>query len=272
MFGDSRTVTYSAYDVIVQTGAPTLLFHFTKGATNWRFTINSTDVQIDGETWTSTQITPSKFSLTQDPIKDALELVFPMDNAFAAQFLNDTADDLTSVTVHRCHLVDPDEEIPVVWKGSVSSAYLADKAITITCESIMKRMSRTDLMATYQANCRHVVYSDGCGLDRGDFDYTGTVDSIDGNVVTLTAGHGITDGALTGGEIEKGGYKRFIVLHDGDDLTLIRPLYGLAASDSVNLYEGCDRSLATCIAKGNVVNYGGFPWIPQTNPFESGIQ
>ena len=65
---------------------------------------------------------------------------------------------------------------------------------------------------------------------------------------------------------------RFIVLHNGDDLTLIRPLYGLAASDSVNLYEGCDRSLATCIAKGNVINYGGFPWIPQTNPFESGIK
>lgn len=265
-------MTYTAYETATQSGAPTLLFFFAKGGDEWRMTINSTDVVLDGETWTATQITPGKFSLTQDPIKDALELKFPMDNAFASLFLSNTADDLCTVTVYRAHLVDPAEDIPVVWSGSVSSAYLSDRSVTLTCESTMKRLGRSNLMATYQVNCRHVVYSAGCGLLRSNFDYTGTVDAVDGNVVTLVAGHGITSGALTGGEIDKGGYKRFIVLHDGDDLTLIRPLYGLVATDSVTLYEGCDRSLATCIAKSNVENYGGFPYIPINNPFDKGLE
>ena len=264
-------MTYTAYEAEIQSGAPVLLFLFTKGATEWRMTTNAVDVVMDGETWTATQVKPSKFSLTQDPVKDALELQFPQDNAFAAQYLTDGSDDDTSVVVYRAHLVDPAEDMPIVWQGTVSSAYLTDRMIAVSCESLLKRLSRSNLMATYQANCRHAVYSTACGLVRGNFDYTATVDSIAANVVTLTAGHGITSGALTGGEIEKGGYRRFIVLHEGDDLTLIRPLFGLAASDSVTLIEGCDRSLATCIAKTNVANYGGFPWIPQVNPFESGV-
>jgi len=263
-------MTYIATDATTESGAPTILLKFTRGATITRMTTNAVDVSLLSATWTATQVKPSKFSLTNDVVKDALELEFPLTNTFAAQFLTDGADDESSVIIYRAHLTDGDSEAVVVWQGVVTSAFLSSKKVTLTCESLTRRLSRANLQAAYQHNCRHAVYSTGCGLIRGDFDYTGSVDSIDGNVVTLTAGHGITSGALTGGEIEKGGYRRFIIKHDGDDLTLIRPLFGLAASDGVTLYEGCDRTLATCILKNNVENYGGFPWIDK-NPFESGI-
>lgn len=263
-------MTYTALETATETGAPTILLKFTRGAVVTRLTTNAVDVTVLSATWTATQVKPSKFSLTNDVIKDALELEFPNTNTFAAQFLTDGHDDETSVIIYRTHLTDGDAEAPIVWQGVVTSGFLTEKKITLTCESLTRRLSRANLMATYQHNCRHAVYSAGCGLVRGDFDYTGTVDSIDGLVVTLTAGHGIADGALTGGEIERGGYRRFIVKHSGDDLTLIRPLYGLVATNSVTLYEGCDRTMATCITKANVENYGGFPWIDK-NPFETGI-
>jgi hypothetical protein len=34
------------------------------------------------------------------------------------------------------------------------------------------------------------------------------------------------------------------------------------------MYAGCDHLLATCRDRfSNVANFGGFPWIPQKNPF-----
>lgn len=264
-------MTYTAYETATQTGAPVMLLYFAKGAVVWRYNTGPVDITVLGESWTSAPITPSKLSLTNDVVKDALELQFPMDNSFAAQFLAPNPDDEATVIIYRLHVVDEDEDAQVVWQGTASSAFLADKGITVTCEHISKRMARSSLMATYQGQCRHAVYSARCGLDRADFDYSATVDSVSGSLVTLQAGHGITDGALTGGEIQKGAYRRFIVLHSGDDLTLIRPLSGLAASDSVTLIEGCDRTMATCITKNNVENYGGFPWIPTINPFKNGL-
>jgi hypothetical protein len=36
----------------------------------------------------------------------------------------------------------------------------------------------------------------------------------------------------------------------------------------VTLYPGCDRSLAMCDERfNNAVNHGGFPWLPNSNPF-----
>lgn len=59
-----------------------------------------------------------------------------------------------------------------------------------------------------------------------------------------------------------------IVGHAGANLTLMAPLPGLAAGMSAKLYAGCDRSLSVCGSRfDNVVNFGGFPWIPLKNPF-----
>jgi hypothetical protein len=36
----------------------------------------------------------------------------------------------------------------------------------------------------------------------------------------------------------------------------------------VSYYPGCDRTRLTCSLKfGNIANFGGFPWVPQKNPF-----
>jgi hypothetical protein len=39
-------------------------------------------------------------------------------------------------------------------------------------------------------------------------------------------------------------------------------------SQTVNLYPGCNKSMDHCINRfDNILNYGGFPWIPGKNPF-----
>jgi hypothetical protein len=46
------------------------------------------------------------------------------------------------------------------------------------------------------------------------------------------------------------------------------PAQGLAVGAAVDMYAGCDRTLNTWHNRfSNAANFGGFPWIPQKNPF-----
>ena len=56
--------------------------------------------------------------------------------------------------------------------------------------------------------------------------------------------------------------------HAGSSLTLANPC-ALAVSDAVTLYPGCARNRETCKNKfNNILNFGGWPWIPLRNPFD----
>ena len=62
--------------------------------------------------------------------------------------------------------------------------------------------------------------------------------------------------------------RRAIRSQTGAVVAVAFPLPGLAATDTVNLYPGCDHTLATCESKfSNRLNYGGMPYFPDKNPF-----
>jgi uncharacterized phage protein (TIGR02218 family) len=160
-------------------------------------------------------------------------------------------------------------------------------AVTIECENIFTSLRRPGVRARYQKKCRHALYQRGCNLNDYDFAVVATATAVDGSVITVpdladsnfdsnTQG----DGYFTGGMIETAtGFMRYIIDHTGDQLTLITPLSELTedVNDSsgdavVTLYPGCDHTRGTCKDKfNNLVNYGGFPWIPGKNPFGNNV-
>jgi uncharacterized phage protein (TIGR02218 family) len=76
------------------------------------------------------------------------------------------------------------------------------------------------------------------------------------------------DGYFVGGMLATTAGARMIVGHAGIDLTLVAPMVGLTAGDAVQLYAGCDHTMAHCKDRfGNLDNFGGFPFIPVKNPF-----
>lgn len=65
-------------------------------------------------------------------------------------------------------------------------------------------------------------------------------------------------------------HMRYISAHLGSTVTLSNQIPELTAGKQVEVYPGCDHTLATCRDKfGNHINFGGFPWIPGRNPFTS---
>jgi hypothetical protein len=86
-----------------------------------------------------------------------------------------------------------------------------------------------------------------------------------------------TDGSTlghSGPALLIGGYRRGITRHAGAELHLSAPLLApLVAPVRVSVFAGCDLLPATCQAKfNNFPRFGGYPYIPIKNAFESGLK
>ena len=67
---------------------------------------------------------------------------------------------------------------------------------------------------------------------------------------------------------------RLILSQDGDTVTLLLPFNTsqVTVGTSVDVYAGCDHTIAICKTQfDNVINYGGYAFVPLKNPFQSGL-
>lgn len=168
-------------------------------------------------------------------------------------------------------------QVFVSWKGRLSSWKPSSGKIILNVESSFTSIRRPGLRPTFQRSCRHALYSTQCGVNYFDFDTQLNVTSINGAEVTLSGASALGDGYLTGGYMEIvpiNGYNLFITNHVGNVVTLKRPSQELVddfalngPSTVVRVYPGCNFTRAQCAERfNNLLNYGGFDWIPTKNP------
>jgi uncharacterized phage protein (TIGR02218 family) len=189
------------------------------------------------------------------------------DNPLAQLYNSQTPDVVATVTIFR----QEDNETYVWWKGRIASTSCTDWECVVDCESVFTGMRRTGARARYQVQCRHALYGRACGVNKEDYRVDGTVTAVDRTNITVTynASEEPSSTYFVGGIIEYNGVMRFIVSQTGGNLKLWRPMPNLEINDSVSLYPGCNRSLITCDSKfDNAINHGGFPWLPNVNPFK----
>lgn len=262
-------MTYSTYENSVDSGAPVELYEFVEGANYYYYTNAPDDFVLLGITYKSQQIDRAEIELTDDVNRGGLSLTFPRDHELASKYLGQLTDFVTTITVRRGHYTDAGQEFITYWKGRVVAAKANGATIELSCESVFTSVRRHGLRARYQRNCRHVIYSYGCGLSQATWEVGGDLLAVVGSVVTMAAAGGQPDGYYIGGILRlPGGGQRLITNHVGVDLTLARPLDGLAAGVEVKIAPGCDHSKSSCTDKfNNLINFGGFPYMPLKNPF-----
>jgi uncharacterized phage protein (TIGR02218 family) len=227
---------------------------------------NNSDVNIeyDGDTYVPEAITRSDMSQTNEINRQDIRLTIAPDNPLAQIFYKNPPESVTTVTIFR--LEGPD--VLVYWKGRVVSTRSSDWECIVECESVFTSMRRTGVRARYQIQCRHALYGTSCGVDKNNFAVVGTVTDVGTTSLVVTGADAQPDGYYIGGMVEYNGVFRFIVGHTGTTINLWRQFNEVSADDSVTLYPGCDRSLAMCDERfNNAVNHGGFPWLPNSNPF-----
>lgn len=265
--------TYAELENSAYGGQPVELFRFVHGANVW--TYNSGDALLvhNGETYTPLASgRDGDMTVSSEPNKTDITVVLPIGNAVSQLFLAGAPEQVVSLTVFR-YLYGADTP-EIYWKGRVVSASWEEGQANLSCESIFTSIKRTGLRARYQRGCRHALYNHGCGLNMAAFGVAGTVAAIGVSLktVSVSAAASRDAGYFSAGMIRARGVLRFVLLHSAANLTIVSPIPGLAVGDAVTLYPGCDHGRITCRDKfNNILNYGGFPWIPTDNPFSGSI-
>lgn len=237
----------------------------------WLLTSAEKRQSYGGETYLPVAMGRGETQQKNSLAKADLEVWLPFDHSLAQLLLRSLYDQVISLTLYNNDAGD----VSVVWKGRLASIKPDHQKLTLSFESIFTSLRRPGLRARFQKSCRHALYHRGCWLDPEDFATAATLTAINGPVLTVPEAAGQEDGYFTGGMIRSAdGALGFVISHQGDQLVTQRlPQNFLdqfdegGAGTAVTIYPGCDHTRATCIAKfDNLLNYGGFDWIPTKNP------
>lgn len=273
-------MSYSIIEGSIQDGTPFFLYQFSIGGTVYRYSDHPEDLTFDSQLWLSRAINHSEVKQTNELSKNSLNVELPLGDSFTDLFVGWSPEEIVSFTLYRGHIGET--EYLVYWKGRVTGHKLKDEVLEFNCESIFTSLRRSGVRARYVRTCRHSLYGRGCNLDKANFAITMTMASNSGLDLTVPDATGYADGWFTSGIVEfPDGSYRSIRSHVGDQISISRASrylidnqfgWGLSWGNSwggmkLILYPGCDRTIVTCKDKfNNLLNQGGFKWIPTKNP------
>lgn len=261
-------MTYTASESSAHDGHPVELYRFALGARRWTFTAGQVAESYQSDAYTPASLKRSSIEQGNEINRAMMEITLSRGNPLAGLFIASPPEGVVSVTVYRYHASDPLRETIVLWKGRVGGARLSGAELILKCEPVATSLKRTGLRARYSLICRHALYSSGCAALKESFRVDGTVSSVSGTTVQIAAAASPPDGYFVAGMLATNDGQRMIIGHAGTQLTLVAPMPALVVGMAVRLYAGCDHATATCRSRfNNLANYGGFPFIPNKNPF-----
>lgn len=269
-------MSFEAYEDSVEGAQPIELYEFSYQGTTQRFTSRDRDISISLVPYTSARISRGEIvdsgkNVATTSMTITAEPDFPPAQIFAIC----PPSDVVNILIKRVHLSDL-TDVRVIWAGRMLSVAWSNVECKITCQSLFTRLKQPGLRRLYGATCPHLLYSQGsghCRVDPEAFKAQVLISGAEGITVQGAGFAAFADQYFQGGklevEISPGVFeKRGIQSHVGDTITLTHRLPGLVGLMTVDVYPGCDKKITTCHNKfANVVNFGGFPYIPQKNPF-----
>lgn len=266
-------MTYDAQEISAYEGEPVEIYQFDReGVQLWRYTSADRDLIIEGNVYLAAPVKRNNVEASQDVERTSLKITMPADADFPEQFIASPPTDRIMATVRRYHHTDPTAELTFVWVGRVINVENKEHEAIISCESCISSLKRPTLRRVYQTTCPHVLYGDQCKVSKVAFGAVATLQSGSSGVTLISSTFAAqATGYYTGGyveiEIESKLNRAFITKHIGSAITTGLPLQGAAVGLAVTVYPGCNHSLITCQDKfNNILNYGGFPYIPVKNP------
>ena len=274
-------MSYEAYETSQQSSRPVEIYEFTVGATTYYYTSAE-----DTQTVASVDYTPltglkrSKIGQGPEDRNATLTIEMPGSNQFVRPYIAAVPSSRATVTIMRLQRGDtPTPEVVTIFEGKVKAVNFdgdGGRMAKIAVEPDISATSRSIPHFTFQGLCNHVIYDDGCQVDETDGAYRASREVLadSGNTLTIDGLSGFGDGWFTGGFVEVNGGldSRMIIDQTGDVVTLHIPFPGSPLGQVVIVLAGCAHTIAVCKSKfDNVINYGGFAFVPKINIFETGI-
>jgi hypothetical protein len=276
-------MTFATYELSIDQGQPILLYDFFIGTAHWRYTSADRIITYLSNPYEPIAISSGAVNQGQEIKKKSLPITIPLDSAVVSVLQDFPPSSDFLVTISQLHYTDPDQQGEIVFVGRVMSQKQAGATIVMSCEPAYTGVKTTGLRRRFQLNCAHVLYGVGCTILPSTYVTAAVIASVSGPTVSIP---GLTPPAglsFAGGYIEwtsaNGGYleRRSInsMSGGGATLELAYAALDLVPGLAVNVYPGCDHTTGNCIAfnlapqdptNGNILNYGGQPYIPAVNP------
>ncbi len=279
-------MTYEAFETSLESSQPVELYLFTLGLETFRFTSAEDDIDIGVSspfvgTYASIPISRSQVKQSSDGNRtDSIEIEMPALTDPALRYITSVPGKTMDVQLLRFHRSDaPDPEIIQAFSGVLQTvAFVNDGRLAIIqVQSLSKAKNRTIPRQTYQAPCNHMLYDSRCKISDTDPDFekflsVGAVDAS-GTLITATGAVAFGGDFFVSGFIEFENDFRTIRGQTGDVLEIFTPFVTSPLGQVIRCLAGCKLSLVDdCETKfDNVINYGGFAFVPTKNPFRSGI-
>jgi uncharacterized phage protein (TIGR02218 family) len=263
----------------VQASRPVELYRIVVAGTAYTLTTHTETVTSGGVDYLPHPIQRGPIQAV-DANRNDVSVKVRSDLACIAQFQAMRPSDVTSVSIMRAQLSDPDEVV-TIFSGAVSEVRFTDQAAVaeLRISPERKLTNRPCPSRGFGGRCSWSLYGQGCGVSPDLHSVTGEILEVDDRRLVIPVAAGEVDGYFADGSIEfshAGGVEsRAISSHKGDviELTLPYPTNVLFPGLVVKLLAGCDRKYSTCSAKfQNNTRFGGFASIPLINPTTDGIQ
>lgn len=244
------------------------LFKFAIGSNTYTFTSNAIDIVYGADTYSSTIIKRGKLKLTPKFKSRELTVELSIANAMAVDLISQWQENSLTVTIFSQSAAGT----ATIFKGKNTDRICKGRVLQLIFEPISISLKRLGVRAKYLKICRHMLYSTDCGLSLESWAVNGSWTVISGTTLTIAAASGYADGYFLGGLLRSSaGHLGHIVNHAGSSIKILRMIDGMSddPDKSIKIYPGCMRTKDVCDTKfSNVINHGGFPWLPYRNPFD----
>lgn len=265
-------------DVTSATSAPLYLYRLTRGESLWYFTNWPQAVEAEALTWEPLDVDHGDFKQDSEFSLDPLRLSVATDDPESPfrTALDRNISEVTEMEIFETDFstltVDLDEP---VYKGRIGlTPFREHGRIDINLSTLFRIGEQKVPTVPIQRPCHNRLFDEFCALAAGDFDTLGVVASMSDDPPWIEAtafGDKATAEAdpdwFALGRVVVGNEVRLCVGQSGNRLYLNNRYRAATIGDSVTAYPGCDKRLSTCEAKfDNVVNYLGFPLMPNRNP------
>jgi len=267
--------SFDIYESSVQDSRPLEVYRFALGVREWLYTSAEDEITVGADTYTPLPIARSAIEQGAESSSRTLTVTMPGNDSFATQYVNVAPGQKATVSIIRLQR----DESPtfntqaLIFKGVVQSVRFPDngQVAEVALRSIETLGNLKMPRYGYAGLCQHVLYGPGCGVDPTPHTHTGLVTAVSGNTITV-AGAGASGHDFVGGYCHPTGFNEFrlVISVSGDVLTLLLPFSVDMTGASMQCLAGCDHKIDGDCGQvfDNVLEFGGFPWVPNLNPFD----
>lgn len=273
-------MSFEERETSVEGGLPASLFLIEYGDTDssyFAYTDFDQPVTFGNVTYLPIVIGREKIETSGSLDKSTLNIDITPNASVVALFQNSPPSHKVRLTIFQGHADDPDLDFKVVWTGRIIAIAKKQRFATISAEPISTALRRSGLRRHYQYGCPWVLYGQQCGVNSEDRKVTPVTTNVQGNYLEFADGWQDTWEKI---KFQQGYIQwvepqtlvtqtRTVLTVDPtlNRLIINGGLPGLVVGATVSVYLGCNHQMSDCNdLHGNIINFGGQPWIPKDNP------